>query len=128
MTGDDSFPGAGIAEGTYLVLEVSDTGCGMDEDTRSKIFEPYFTTKDTGVGTGLGLSVVHGVVTSYNGYIHVHSVPGEGTVFSVFHPAFGDEVKAAGIQPAASEKEIIRGNGELLLQTIRKVLDGAATA
>ena len=90
IKGEDCLPGAEVTDGSYLVLEVSDTGCGMDEETRTKMFEPYFTTKETGAGTGLGLSVVHGVVTSYNGYIHVYSVPGKGTVFSVFLPAIGD--------------------------------------
>ena len=115
VKGEDCFPDSGVADGTYLVLEVSDTGCGMDEETRSKIFEPYFTTKDTGVGTGLGLSVVHGVVTSYRGYIHVYSLPGKGTAFSVFLPAFGDSSAAAGTLPEDSAKEIAKGRGERIL-------------
>ncbi len=78
------FPG--IKPGHYLRLGVRDTGAGMSEAVMERIFEPYFTTKEKGDGTGLGLSVVHGIVTSYGGYIKVSSEMGKRTEFSVFLP------------------------------------------
>jgi PAS domain S-box-containing protein len=70
----------------YAVIEVSDTGMGMDESTKSRIFEPFFTTKKSNKGTGLGLSTVFGIARSHNGYIDVESKPGEGTIFGVYFP------------------------------------------
>jgi PAS domain S-box-containing protein len=69
--------------GSYLKLTMSDTGCGMNEETMQKIFDPYFTTKEPGEGTGMGLAVVHGIVKSYGGDITVESEPGKGTTFHV---------------------------------------------
>ena len=67
---------------------VQDTGHGMDTDTLQRIFEPFFTTKPVGQGTGMGLAMVYGAVTSHNGWVQVASTPGEGTVFCVFLPKF----------------------------------------
>jgi len=76
----------GVPEGEYSVLSISDTGIGMDEETRRRLFEPFYTTKDRGHGTGLGLSMVHGVVTASNGHIFVDSRKGEGSKFTMYFP------------------------------------------
>lgn len=81
-----------LSPGAYVKLQVSDTGHGMERDTQQKIFEPYFTTKEKGDGTGLGLAVVHGVVTSFGGKISVTSVKDEGTTFTIYFPRITGEI------------------------------------
>ncbi|MEK6621904.1 MAG: response regulator [Planctomycetota bacterium] len=77
----------GLAKtGEYVVLKISDTGVGMDEETKGKVFEPFFTTKGKGKGTGLGLSIAYGIVKQHNGHIQILSEPGKGTTFEIYLP------------------------------------------
>jgi PAS domain S-box-containing protein len=78
---------AGVPDGSWVRLSVSDTGPGIPEDVQQRIFEPFFTTKDQGKGTGLGLSTVFGIVTQYAGHVTVSSEPGAGATFNVYLPA-----------------------------------------
>ncbi len=101
----------GLKPGPYLKLTVSDTGHGMDRDVAARIFDPYFTTKAPGAGTGMGLSVVHGIVKSHGGDIKVYSVEGEGSAFHVYLP----EIESTPLAPEPIVTEPVQGGNEHIL-------------
>jgi PAS domain S-box-containing protein len=104
--------GAGMEPGPYVYVEVSDTGCGMDEATKARIFDPFFTTKFT--GRGLGLAAVGGIVRGHHGVIDVKSMPDKGSTFTVYFPAASDAAPAPGAgAPGCASK--LPGNCTILL-------------
>ncbi|MGD8252312.1 MAG: response regulator [Desulfobacterales bacterium] len=103
--------GHGMPQGTYACLSVEDTGCGVDKTMIDKIFDPYFTTKPQGEGTGLGLSVVHGIVTRHTGRVFINSTLGRGSRFSVYLPCIDQPGRTA----ASDAPPGITGGSESIL-------------
>ncbi len=104
---------AGFVPGDFVMLAVSDDGCGMDADIRAQLFEPFFTTKELGKGTGLGLATIYGIVKQNHGFINVHSEPGQGSAFRVYLPRHAGGVDSA-TQGTALRKQL-QGQGTILV-------------
>lgn len=111
LDGSSGPPAAGLAPGRYVVVTVRDDGAGMDEETRQRIFDPFFSRRRENGGAGLGLSLAHGIVQEHGGAIDVESAPDRGSVFRVYLPGAAEPV------PAASEAEAVPGNSET--ETVR---------
>ncbi|RJP77027.1 MAG: PAS domain-containing sensor histidine kinase [Desulfobacteraceae bacterium] len=128
ITETDKTTFAVISPGPYVCLSISDTGHGMDSGMLHKIFDPYFTTKKKGEGTGLGLSVVHGIVKGLGGEIKVYSEPGKGTAFHVYLPRIeSDAQKTVSDQtpmPSGSETILVVDDEEFIIDMISEMLSG----
>ena len=115
-----------IEPGPYLNLRVSDTGCGMDARVLERIFDPYFTTKDVGKGSGLGLAVVHGIVKRHNGAVTVRSEAGKGSQFDVYIPALEagvvETVLTGQVLPTGTERILLIDDEEILLEMETQIL------
>jgi len=120
-------PEKDMTTGEYLVLSVADTGSGMDEEVMRRAFEPFFTTKPLGEGTGLGLSVAHGIVKSHKGGMSVSSEPGKGSVFRVYlpkaKPGAALETETEERYPGGSERILFVDDEELIVGASRKMLE-----
>jgi len=117
-----------LVPGTYMRLEVRDTGHGMSPEVMSRIFDPYFTTKEVGRGTGLGLAVVHGIVKSHGGAITCESVPGEGTTFRVYFPEIESMEQASaplskGDLPTGTERILFVDDEQVLVNLARRMME-----
>jgi len=116
-----------VREGKYVKISVTDNGCGMDEATRQRIFEPFYTTKEIGQGIGLGLASTYGIIKNHDGVIDVCSVKGEGTTFDIYLPA--SEKRVSGTK--GTTEDILMGNEmillvddeNLILEVGKKILD-----
>ncbi|MEM9469235.1 MAG: PAS domain S-box protein [Pseudomonadota bacterium] len=111
--GDEDMP-----PGQWLMIAVTDTGCGISDENLSRILEPFFTTKDVGQGTGLGLATVYGIIRQTGGYLDVKSKLGEGTTFSIYLPVLSDDEQAESNEEVEQKKETVTdltGTARILL-------------
>ncbi len=124
---DDPKISSHLVPGEYLEFIVSDTGTGMEPIVLEKIFDPYFTTKETGKGTGMGLSIIHGIMGHYGGAITAESQPGHGSAFHVYFPVIDSEAihefDEPGSTPLGTERILLVDDEELLCQMGQEILE-----
>jgi len=119
-----------VGPGEYGCILVSDTGVGMDENTKRQIFEPFFTTKPVGEGTGLGMAMIYGLVKQHAGFVHVYSEPGKGTVVKLYFPATrqGEDRAVAAVKqgtgvPGGTETILVVEDEDAIRRSTKRVLD-----
>ncbi len=118
-----------MTPGSYLLLKISDTGIGMERATLDRIFDPYFTTKESGEGTGLGLAVVHGIIKNHDGHITVYSEPGKGTSFHIYLPRIVSENSTAEVEvlksvPTGKEHILVIDDEPNITEMEKRLLEG----
>lgn len=118
LSRDDLGNKPNMQPGNFLQLSIKDTGVGIAPEIRERIFDPYFTTKEVGKGTGMGLSMVHGIVQSYGGFISCDSTPGEGTVFKITLPTIDEHAS----QESESKEPVPHGKEHILLIDDEEIL------
>ncbi len=128
ITALDMIKNINLTPGPYMVLEVSDTGTGMDNKTLARIFEPYFTTKALGEGTGMGLSVVHGIIKSHGGNITIYSEPGKGTTVHAYLPVIEkgiseEETYPTGPVPTGAERILLVDDEQSVIKVEKEILE-----
>lgn len=128
-TTDDSMERRSGLRSQHVKLTVSDTGCGMSDATQQRIFEPFFTTKPVGQGTGLGLSVVHGIMRAHVGSVRVKSTLGQGSVFKLYFPVTDTEIEPVNLSPTdstlslgAGQRIIYVDDDEALVFLVKRLL------
>jgi two-component system cell cycle sensor histidine kinase/response regulator CckA len=125
---EDIGPDQDLSPGSFVELVVKDTGCGMDSTVIDRIFEPYFTTKDVGKGSGIGLAVVHGIVKSYGGLIKVESEIGKGSTFRLYFPSTTEqkqeeeEKETEGI-PSGTERILVVDDEDIITNFLKAILE-----
>ncbi len=128
LSNEDLVHEPNVEDGTFIQLSICDSGPGIAPTIKDKIFDPYFTTKETGKGTGMGLSIVHGIVKSYGGFISLYSELGEGTAFHVFLPVIEKEVVLPEIEaleqiPVGRERILFIDDEEILVEMGKEMLE-----
>jgi CheY-like chemotaxis protein len=128
LSPQDVLPYNGAKPGQFVVLSIGDTGPGIASDIRDRIFDPYFTTKEVGKGTGMGLAIVHGIATSLGGFVTCESTLGQGTVFRAFLPATLSAVVApttvsTDSTPAGKEHVLLVDDEEILAELGKTMLE-----
>jgi PAS domain S-box-containing protein len=128
VTSHEDMPVSDLAPGAYVNLSVRDNGPGIEREHLHRVFDPFFTTKKVGEGTGLGLSVVHGIVKSHGGAVYAESEPGQGTTIQVFlpsleHPGFEPVPDSTLVPPEGSEEIFLVEDEPVLADILRRILD-----
>jgi signal transduction histidine kinase/CheY-like chemotaxis protein len=126
LEGEQAFPYT-VKPGKYVKIKITDTGTGMDAQTRERIFDPFFTTKEMGRGTGLGLATVYGIIKGHKGMINVDSEPGHGTTFTIYLPASEKEAvkekTATGAIARGTETILLVDDEKMVVEVTRELLE-----
>jgi CheY-like chemotaxis protein len=129
LLAEEVLTGSTLPPGEYALLTIADPGCGIDPAIMDKVFEPYFTTKEQGKGTGLGLAVVHGIDKTCNGDIKVYSEIGQGTTFKVYLPLLKESVEKQSLEavktyPTGTEHILLVDDEKMIVEIATLILEG----